>query len=233
MIVLGIDSSSVSGSCAVLEDGVVLAQGLIHNGLTHSQTLLPLLADTLRQADRSVSLVDLIAVVNGPGSFTGLRIGLATAKGIAAVRHTPCIGISSLEAAAYGVRDFKGLLCPVMDARCGQVYNALFTSDGQVITRLCPDRALPLTQLQQELAAQSLPVLLVGDGTQLCYQRFQTVLPAVQAAAENRRYISGAAVAQLGILYAKRACNPAALQPVYLRLPQAQRELLKKQVDSK
>ena len=90
-----------------------------------------------------------------------------------------------------------------------------------------------LTQLQQELAAQSLPVLLVGDGTQLCYQSFQSLLPAIQAAEGDRQYISGAAVAQLGILYAKQACNPAALQPVYLRLPQAQRELLKKQVDSK
>ncbi|MBQ2675875.1 MAG: tRNA (adenosine(37)-N6)-threonylcarbamoyltransferase complex dimerization subunit type 1 TsaB [Clostridia bacterium] len=221
MIILGVDSSSKTASCAVLQKGKILAENFVNNGMTHSQTLLPLISQTLKAANVTVSELGLIAVTKGPGSFTGLRIGMSTVKGMAAVNNTPCVGVSSLKAAAVSQLGFDGIICAVMDARCNQVYNALFSGDG---SRLCEDRALLIPELSDELKKLNKPVIFVGDGADLCYNTLKQQLKNVSKAEDP--FVKGSCVAILG----RKAEGLSAdkLNPVYLRLPQAQRELLAK-----
>ena len=220
MIILGIDSSSVTASCALMRDGEVLSSELVNNGLTHSQTLLPMIKRVVEAAEISVCDIDIAGITLGPGSFTGLRIGMSTLKGICAANNTKCVGISTLEALSIGVCDFDGIVCAVMDARAGQVYNALFFR-GE---RMCDDRAISIADLEKELKEQKKPVILVGDGTVLCYNRLKDTLP-VTMAEEKKRYCMGTSVAVLAQKYAANAIDAEDLTPVYLRLPQAQREL--------
>ncbi|MDR0380525.1 MAG: tRNA (adenosine(37)-N6)-threonylcarbamoyltransferase complex dimerization subunit type 1 TsaB [Oscillospiraceae bacterium] len=167
MTILAFDSSSLSASAAVTRDGALLAQSFQNNGLTHSQTLMPMAEALLRNAGLALTDVDLIAVTHGPGSFTGLRIGVAAANGLAWGLGRPCLGVSSLAAAAQGVAHWGGLICAVQDARRGEVYNALFLSEGGALTRLTEDRALPLAALWAEMQKKN--PILVGDGAELCY----------------------------------------------------------------
>ncbi len=230
MIILGIDSSSVSGGVCVADNEQILSNGFVKNGLTHSQTLLPLISETVERSGKPTDDIDLISVTKWPGSFTGLRIGMATAKGIAAANNTKCVGVSSLEAAGFGVYlsdsyDLDGaVISAVMDARCKQVYNALFSiSDGQ-FSRLCDDRALSIDELLCELKSMGKKVILVGDGAKLCYDSFGANIDCTLTD-EQDMYVSGKSVALLGLKYAENAVKYDKLQPFYLRLPQAQREL--------
>lgn len=230
MIILGIDSSSKSGSAAVIKNGKLLAEEFINNGLTHSQTLMPLIKQTFNKANVSIKDIDLISVTRGPGSFTGLRIGMATVKGLAAVFDNQCVGVSTLEAAAVGTGQFEGIICSVMDARCKQVYNALFerTKNGGAtdITRLCPDRALGIDRLKEELETFNKPIMLVGDGFDLCFSHFSSI-NNIHVAKNDEKYIHGNSVALLGDKMKEDAATSDLLTPAYIRLPQAQRELLK------
>lgn len=220
MIILGIDSSSITASCAVIKEDEIKAKGFVKNGHTHSQTLLPLIQDTMKKAGVSVNELDLIAITNGPGSFTGLRIGLSTVKGMASVFQTKCIGVSSLEAAAFSLKDFSGIVCAVMDARCKQVYNALF-ENGK---RLCEDRTIAIDQLLQELKEQNKKIILVGDGARLCYNEFKE-LDSIQLCDESVEYVQGESVAELGKINFDLEHSAKELLPIYLQIPQAQREL--------
>ena len=190
----------------------------------HSQTLMPLLQDLLQCAQLDLSAVDAFAVAAGPGSFTGLRIGIAAVKGLAQAAGKPCIPISTLEALGYNLLGFSGVGCAVMDARRNQVYNALFSLDGSV-RRLCQDRAISLADLAAELKQQPNPIILVGDGASLCYNELKQQLPQLRLAPEalrNQRAASVAFCAQqkaaAGVFTA-----PAALMPSYLRPSQAER----------
>lgn len=220
MIILGIDSSSVTASCAVMRDGEVLSSELVNNGLTHSQTLLPMIKRVVEAASVDICDIDIAGITQGPGSFTGLRIGMSTLKGICAVNNTKCVGVSTLEALSTGMSDFDGIVCAVMDARAGQVYNALFLHGK----RMCDDRAISISDLEKELKEQKKPVILVGDGTVLCYNKLKDTLP-VTMAEEEKRYCTGKSVAVLAQAYSANAVASEELTPVYLRLPQAQREL--------
>lgn len=220
MIILGIDSSSVTASCAVMRDGEVLSSELVNNGLTHSQTLLPMIKRVVEAAGVDICDIDIAGITQGPGSFTGLRIGMSTLKGICAVNNTKCVGVSTLEALSTGMSDFDGIVCAVMDARAGQVYNALFLHGK----RMCDDRAISISDLEKELKEQKKPVILVGDGTVLCYNKLKDTLP-VTMAEEEKRYCTGKSVAVLAQAYSANAVASEELTPVYLRLPQAQREL--------
>lgn len=220
MIILGIDSSSVTASCAVMRDGEVLSSELVNNGLTHSQTLLPMIKRVVEAAGVDICDIDIAGITQGPGSFTGLRIGMSTLKGICAVNNTKCVGVSTLEALSTGMGDFDGIVCAVMDARAGQVYNALFLHGK----RMCDDRAISISDLEKELKEQKKPVILVGDGTVLCYNKLKDTLP-VTMAEEEKRYCTGKSVAVLAQAYSANAVASEELTPVYLRLPQAQREL--------
>ncbi len=151
MLILAFESSAKAGSCALLRDGVLLAEYFQNGGQTHSRTLMKMAEDMLRNCDLSAENVDAVGVAAGPGSFTGVRIGVSCAKGSAWAGELPCIGVSTLEAMAHSVLPFRGVICAAMDARRNQVYAALFRSDATALTRLCPDRALSLAELAAEL----------------------------------------------------------------------------------
>ena len=170
MKILALETSAKSVSVAVTEDGVLLAQSYQNRGLTHSVTLMPLLDAMLQSAGLTLDDIGLVAVTHGPGSFTGLRIGVSAAKGLAWAKGLPCCGVSTLAAMAYGVGDFNGLVVGAMDARRQQVYNALFKAENGRIIRLCDDRAVSCEYVAQELRdayPSENDILIVGDGAEL------------------------------------------------------------------
>ena len=237
MTVLALDSSAITAGCAVVcgDSGTVLAEKLINNGLTHSQTLLPLVDETLRESGRTLADIDCVAVSAGPGSFTGVRIGIATVKGIAFTDNIPCIGVSSLDAIAYSSRGMGGYIAAVMDARREQVYNALYrVGNGGEINRITEDRAISITKLAADISQLDGPVWLCGDGAELCYNKLKAEIDGLELAPEECRYQSGRGAALAAIRTgAYAAVGAAELQPVYLRLPQAERELNNKKLNNK
>ena len=160
MLILAFESSARPASAALVRDGKLLAQSLQVSALTHSRTLLPMAEDLLKNTSLTLSDVDAIAVAHGPGSFTGIRIGVSTVKGLCWGAEKPCIGVSTLEAMAWHGLAAGGVICPVMDARRAQVYNALFRIEDGRPLRLCPDRAISLEELSEELRALGESVFL-------------------------------------------------------------------------
>ena len=230
MKILALDTSSQAASCALLEDERPIGTFYIDAKLTHSQTILPMVENMLSACQQKLSDVDLFAVSNGPGSFTGLRIGTAAVKGMAHALNKPCIGLSTLEGLAYNMIGHSGIVCAVMDARCNQVYTALFDLDDGM-RRMTEDLAIPLEELHEILKKQEKNIILVGDGAVLCYNSImeQDVCSVTLAPAHQR--LQNAHSVGLAVLYnhLDEAAAAKELQPSYLRLPQAQRELLKKQ----
>ena len=229
MLTLGIDSSASAASAAVVEEGRLLGEFFVNTKQTHSQTLLPMVQSLLQTVGRSCEEIDLLAVSHGPGSFTGVRIGVACVKGISFTHNTPCVGISTLEAIAYGGILIEGsVLCAAMDARCGQVYNALFQVEDGKLVRLTEDRALSIADLEQECRHWGENLILLGDGASLCHKTF--ISWGARLAPESIRFQRASSVALLGEQEAKKGntITASALAPVYLRLPQAERELKKR-----
>ena len=233
MKILALESSAVSASVALVEDEKLIAQSFQNCGLTHSRTLLPMTEALLANCGVTLGDVDAIAVAHGPGSFTGVRIGAATVKGLALGADKPCVGVSTLEAMAWGARALGGDLCCVMDARAGQVYNALFTVEGQTVRRLCDDRAVKLTELGEEIGEA--PYFLVGDGADLCYNTLKDKCLGLRLAPPELRYATGfgVAAAALPLVRAGQTCSPQELDAFYLRRPQAERERMKRLAESK
>jgi tRNA threonylcarbamoyladenosine biosynthesis protein TsaB len=228
-MILALETSSQAASCALWREGKLLGESYGNAGLTHSQTIMPMVEDMLRHTRAALDDVELFAVSTGPGSFTGLRIGLSAVKGMAMALGKPCAGISTLHGLAANVRDFRGILLPVLDARRGQVYAAAFQSDGAALTRLWEDEALSLAELEARLASLDRPKLLVGDGAALCREALPN-LPDVAVASPAWRYQRASSVAALAAELPPSALVSAGeLAPVYLRLPQAERELRKRQ----
>ena len=211
MKILAMDTSSLAASCAILEEERPVSQFYTDARLTHSQTIMPMVQAMLSAAMESLEAVDAFAVSVGPGSFTGLRIGVAAVKGMAQAVNKPCIPVSTLEGLAWNLQGQQGIACAVMDARCGQVYTALFDLEGGAVARLTEDMAIPLEELAEMLKKQEKNIILVGDGAVLCYKS----LVGQQWAAQRI------------VLAPQRLRLQQA--PAYLRLPQAQRELLQKQ----
>lgn len=222
------DSTATTASVALCEDTRPIASFHIQNGNTHSETLLPMVEEILRRTKTSCEDVALFAVSAGPGSFTGVRIGVATVKGLAFGKGKPCAAVSTLEALAENLVPMGGLLCPVMNARRGQVYNAIFKVCDGKLERLTPDRAIAISELENELLASDLPVTLCGDGAQLTKDAFS----AKAASLAPRLLLEQNAVSVAACAYrmAQRddTVSDLQLQPVYLRLPQAERERQKK-----
>ncbi len=229
MKILAIDSSAVSAGCAVMADDKIIAESFLNIGLTHSETLLPMIQSTLSNVGIKLSEIDCCAVSNGPGSFTGIRIGVAAVKGLAFAENIPCIGVSTLEVIAWNGLGFTGTICAAMDARRSQVYNALFSCDGEHITRLCEDRAISIEELKSELLKTEGDIYLAGDGAELCSRELSGALPAIKLLPQALRYQRGAGVAMAarGIYLSQGAISPAELVPTYLRPSQAERELKK------
>lgn len=230
MKILAVESSAASSSCALWADGRICADMYTNVALKHSRTLMPMVSEMLSVTGTSAADIDLFAVSAGPGSFTGVRIGIAAVKGLAFPWGKPCAAVSALETAAYGARMYDGTVCAVMDARRNQVYNAIFECSGSVLSRVTADRAVSVDKLGEELAAKNTGCLLVGDGAEMCYNKLADKVNGVILAPENIRFQRAAAVAALAYeQYLSGKTVPAEeLVPVYLRLPQAERELLEK-----
>ncbi len=226
MKILGIDSSAKSASAAVTENGKIISQFYINTGLTHSQTLMPMIDSALKCADITLDEIGLIAVNKGPGSFTGVRIGVAAAKGIADVNGIKCVGISTLESMAYNLLNNDCIACAVMDARCNQVYTALFDITDGKISRITADEAISIEELGNNLKNYEKTKIFVGDGAEICYNKLIDVVNEVKIASENVRYQNA-----VGVCFAAENRDGGEyisafdLVPEYLRPSQAEREL--------
>lgn len=217
-MILAIDSSAITASAALTDGDKVINSRFINAGLTHSETLLPLINEVM--GEYSFSDLDAIAITAGPGSFTGIRIGVATVKGLAFNDDIKCIPISTLEAIAYNFIDRDCVVCSVMDARRMQFYNAIFKIENGIATRLCEDRAISIDDLREELKSYD-NVIIAGDGACLCYDNLN--LDNTILADEEHRYQNGIGVSKA--CKNKEKISASALMPVYLRLSQAEREL--------
>ncbi len=227
MRLLAIESSAKAASVAVTEDGALVGQYFQSSGLTHSRTLLKMAEDLLENLELRLSDIDAVAVARGPGSFTGVRIGVAAAKGLCWGGDKPVVGVSTLEAMAWqgeGAGDY--IVCPVMDARRGQIYNAKFVFERDELRRLAEDRAIALDELVSEAKKDKKPYFFVGDGAKLCYNRFSdeglpALLPPEPMLLQTAWGVARAAE--------NKTPEPAFdLEPNYLRLSQAERERLER-----
>lgn len=225
MKILALETSAKSVSCAVVEDGAPLASNYQCTGLTHSRTLLPMIDALLKNAELTLGDIDAFAIAAGPGSFTGLRIGIAALKGLAWAQEKPCIGVSTLEAMAENVSHLDGLIVGAMDARRSQVYNAVFEARGGTLTRLTPDRAISLADLASELSHEARPIIVLGDGGALAHRALtaQGISCTLAPAALLYQNAVGVGLAAERAYARGEAVSAQALLPVYLRPAQAER----------
>lgn len=235
MKILAFDSTATAASVAICDDGKVVAEFFVNAGLTHSRTLVPMLDAALKNTDSSLADVDAIAISNGPGSFTGVRIGVAVAKGIAFAENLSCIEISTLESMAYNLTLTDCLVCAAMDARCAQVYNAMFEIKYGEVQRLTDDRAISIADLKAELTEKYTDkrIILVGDGAELCFKELIDTSLSVELAPESLRFQRASSVADAAFDKLNKGEKPKTageLLPTYLRLSQAERELKKKEI---
>ena len=225
MKILALETSAKAVSAAVTEDGKVLASGYQDTGLTHSRTLMPIVEHILKNTDLTVQDCDVIAVAAGPGSFTGIRIGVAAAKGLAFAADKPAVGVSTLAAMARNVAFCDGLVICAMDARRQQVYNALFEAKDGQLTRLTPDRAIALEELAEELRSDPRPKTVVGDGAKLCLAHLTAAgIPCRLAPAHLVMQNAMSVALEAEAMAAEgKLVSAQALEPVYLRPAQADR----------
>ena len=230
MLLLAFETSAKAASVALFEEGTLLGESYQNTGLTHSQTLMVMAEDVLKTAGKTAAEVTAVAVAEGPGSFTGVRIGVAAAKGFAWGKELPCCGVSTLEAMVAGLGIYEGYVCPCMDARRNQVYNALFYVNQDKPERIAPDRAIALSDLARELKTLDKPIFLVGDGSELCFKTLGNQIPNLILPPEHKRHQRAVGVGLLALskLAAGENCDGAALTPNYLRLSQAEREKLER-----
>ena len=231
MRILALETAAKAVSAAVTEDGKVLAAAFQDTGLTHSRTLMPLVALLLKNTGMSAADLDAVAVSAGPGSFTGVRIGVSAAKGLAWAADKPCAAVSTLAALARNVSFWDGLVVCAMDARRQQVYNALFEAKDGRLTRLTEDRAIALSGLAEELRGDPRPKTVLGDGGKLCYDFLtEAGIPCRLAPAHlvKENAVSVALEAE-DIARAGGLVTAQELAPVYLRPPQAERLRREKQ----
>ncbi len=231
MLILGIDTSAAPCCVAIYDSDkdMVLAQSVINNKLTHSVTLMPLVEDIIKNSGIALSDIDLFAVSAGPGSFTGLRIGISAVKGMAFANNKPCAEVTSSESMAYNLAALDCIVCSAIDARCNQVFDAIFEVEKGKVTRLTEEGCHKAEELAQLLSAyQDKDIVLVGDGAQLLLSECEKAgLKNVRLSPSHLRYQTGAGVCLAAT--DKEQIKPESLMPMYLKLPQAQRELMAKQ----
>ena len=221
-IILAADSTATVATVALRKNGETLGEYSVNAGNTHSVTLLPMIEELLKSCNLTLDDIDIFAVSEGPGSFTGVRIGAAVIKGLAFKDEKPCVGVSTLEALAYNLRGIEGIICPCMNARREQVYTAIFRGDGKNIERVTDDMALSISELKEELSEYDENIFFCGDGYFLVENLTDTYTP------EKLRWQSAASVAAVAERIYNEAndktFHPDALVPTYLRKPQAERE---------
>lgn len=231
-LILAVDSTATVATAAITRGPQLLSLTVTDAGYTHSETLLPVIAAMLKNLHISVGDIGLFACAAGPGSFTGVRIGVAVVKGLAFGRDVPCAAVSALEALARNLSGLEGLFCPAMDARRGQVYNALFRAQDGKIERLTPDRAISVEALAGELAAyKDLSLYLAGDGCRLLEDSLpgHGITPARTPELLRRQNAFSVALCGYEAFLKGETVTADALAPIYLRLPQAERERLQRQ----
>ena len=235
MRILAIDTTASPVSAALVNDGFLEGEFFLNVKTTHSQTLMPIVDELLKMTNTKIDDIDLFAVDAGPGSFTGVRIGVSSVKGITLPLSKPCAAVSTLEAMAYSMPYRDGIVCAAMDARCSQIYNALFMLDDGKLQRITEDRAISIEDLNKELGYyEENSIYLVGDGAELCYNAFGAEYPLMELVPMNIRYqhAYGTAMAAEKMAEENRLCSSDELMPIYLRVPQAERELKAKQKNS-
>lgn len=230
-MILAFETSAKAAGVALLEKGRLLGESYQNSGLTHSQTLLTMAEALLANCGKTPDAVTAVAVAAGPGSFTGVRIGVAAAKGFAWGKEIPCYGVSTLEAMAEGLGVWDGYVVPTMDARRSQTYTAIFHAQGGKLTRILEDCAISFEELGEKLKKLEKPIFLVGDGAVLCYNMLQEAVPNLVLPPEHKQHPRGVGVALLAqrMLEAGLPGDGAGLTPNYLRLSQAERERLEKE----
>ncbi|MEG0570275.1 MAG: tRNA (adenosine(37)-N6)-threonylcarbamoyltransferase complex dimerization subunit type 1 TsaB [Oscillospiraceae bacterium] len=226
MKILAIDTSAKVASVSIVSQDEVIAEFNINCKLTHSQTLMPMCEQILSQTNLKIEDLDAFAVSVGPGSYTGLRIGISAVKGLALATNKPCIAVSTLHALALNVSLFDGVICAVMDARCNQVYCALFNSNANELQRITNDEAIPIDELEVKLKTFQKNIILVGDGALLCYNSLSDKISNLSLSPKSQMLQKASSVGLLGVSAYNNGqtltCDE--LMPLYLRLPQAQRE---------
>ena len=227
MNIVGIDTSGPAANCAVTADGAVKELIAMNRGLTHSETIMPALDQVMSAAGLGCSQVDCFAAVAGPGSFTGVRIGVCAAKGLAHAWNRPCARIDALEALAMNYQGFDGLACPILDARRGQVYCAAFDMKNGLPARALPDGAMELAAFLERLPKDRRLVFL-GDGLRVHEARIRELLPEAVIAPANLRDLRADAACLLAEARPEEWMEPQMLTPIYLRAPQAERERAKR-----
>lgn len=226
MKILAVDTSAVCASAAVCENEKIISLCQTNTSLTHSRTLLPMIDSLLKNSETSLQSIDFLACSVGPGSFTGIRIGIAALKGLADGLSKKCLPVSTLQALAYNLLGNDCIACAVMDARCNQVYTALFDVNQNSVTRLTEDEAIKIEDLGKKLAMLDEKVVFVGDGAEICHKAL-----GYNIASPLLRYQNAASVCICASRNYKEEnlLSANSLMPVYLRLPQAERELKKKE----
>ena len=235
MKIIALESSAVTASVAVTEDEKLLAQSFQNSGLTHSATLMPMAADLLKNTGLTLEEMDVVAVAAGPGSFTGVRIGVAAAKGLAWPEDKPCAPCSTLEAMAWQCVHLDGEICAAMDARRDQVYCARFLAEHGELTRLTVDRAIGLDELAEEVCASGKTQLLVGDGAHLAQKVLEARGLSTVLMPPHLLYQTAWGVARAALRLAREGAlvSAAAMAPSYHRLSQAERERLEQRQGKK
>lgn len=224
MRILAIDTSSAVCTAVICEDDKLICECALNNKLTHSQTLMPMISSVFEQSEMKPADIDLFAAANGPGSFTGLRIGISTAKGLAHAAGKPCVGVNTLEALAYNLPYCPFIISPIMDARREQVYNAFYRIENGILKEITAPRAIALSDCLGELEAYGEKVVFLGDGVPVFKQKIKDVLmDSALFAPQNVNMQHAAAVAEAA--KNKKTVGYNELLPVYLRKSQAEREL--------
>lgn len=221
MRILAVDTSAVCAAVAVTDDDKILSESQTNTGLTHSRTLMPMIDSTLNNAEIPLDSIDFFACSVGPGSFTGIRIGVAAMKGLCDGLKKKCMPVSTLEALAYNLMGNNCTAVSVMDARCNQVYCGIFKVEGETVTRLIEDEAIKIDDLKEKLTDYE-NIIFVGDGAKLCHNAL-----GYSIASPSQMYQKGSSVAFCAKKnYSEdKLLDGSELLPVYLRLPQAEREL--------
>lgn len=231
MNILAVDTSSKTASVCILKDKKVVAESFCNASLTHSQTFMVMVENAFEISKTDLKEIDYFAITKGPGSFTGLRIGIGSIKAMAQVLNKPCVGVSSLEGLAHNISFFDGLVCPVMDARCNQVYTALFKSENGKLERIMEDTPLKIIELGEKLKSYNKNIYLVGCGADITFDILKDTIPNLKVVPEVLKYQKASSVALCAKKYIeeeKGITDAFGLELSYLRLPQAQRELIKK-----
>lgn len=224
MRILGVDTSSKVATAAVCDEDKIICEFELNNKMTHSQTIMPIIDECLKKSELTVEDIDLFAVAQGPGSFTGLRIGVTTVKGLAHAVNKPVVGVNTLEALAYNLPYCPYLISPIMDARREEVYNAIYRFDGSTLVEVKPPRALALSELIDELIILGEKVVFLGDGVPVFKEKIAEKMGELALFAPQNSNMQRASSVCLGAM-TKETMHYSRLAPIYLRKSQAEREL--------